>query len=72
VSGHVRSCPTRAAPAVQRATVRQIITFGTVDSEAAARPGIATNTPVAMIRRIFRDPTGVVFFSAITSIPVIL
>jgi len=49
-------------PGVRLATARQVITFGTVDSEAAARLGIATNTPVAMIRRIFRDPEGVVFF----------
>ena len=49
-------------PGVQLATARQTITFGTADSEAAARLGIAMNSPVAMIRRIFRDPEGVVFF----------
>ena len=49
-------------PGVQLATARQIITFGTADSEAAARLGIALDSPVAKVRRIFRDPEGVVFF----------
>ena len=49
-------------PGVQLATARQVITFGTADPEAAARLGIATGIPVAMIRRIFRNPEGVVFF----------
>ncbi len=49
-------------PGVQIASAQQIITFGTADSEAAVRLGIALHTPVAMVRRIFRDPEGIVFF----------
>ena len=49
-------------PQVRIATAQQIITFGTADSEAAVRLGIALHAPVAMVRRVFRDPEGVVFF----------
>jgi GntR family transcriptional regulator len=49
-------------PEIRIATARQIIAFGTADFEAASRLGIAVNSPVAMLRRIFRDPEGMVFF----------
>jgi GntR family transcriptional regulator len=47
-------------PGVRVATARQIITFGAADSEAASWLGIAVNSPVAMVRRIFCDPNGIV------------
>jgi GntR family transcriptional regulator len=42
----------------------QVLTIGTADAEVAAHLGVPFNSPVAQVRRIFKDPQGTVIYLA--------
>lgn len=49
---------------VQIATAHQVLTIGTADMEVAQMLEIPVGSPVAEVRRIFKDPQGIVIYLA--------
>lgn len=51
-------------PGVRIHTAHQVLTVGTADLERAHHLELAVNAPVAEVRRIFKDPDGIVIYLA--------